>query len=738
MNSLSAKKYFLIFSGVGLIIFFLLSANQFYRTETVRQAIEAEKLKGAKLEMVRAVGRVAVEVSRITETLAQWDEVHQQLFDPTYYVYWRETRSKNKEYLPDYVVGFELYDQDGQALVRMQNREMPANVPEQRLFVQSQTGELFAFHAIKSRVVGDELVGYLGIKVDFLKLLRLLNKFILIQDNSLDLKLSFTPLVVSELSEKINYQLLDDTVESPLGAMVNELLRDYFFLFIFIIVVFYILVSFVFIKPLEDLNAHIHTLRSGGRESGVAPRSMLPALAELDATWESLNNYHNELNTTRMELDNRNAELWELAHVDSLTGINNRMAFDRDWAELMNVARNTRLDISLALFDCDFFKAINDTYGHEKGDQVIQAIATNIQDVLREGDTLYRLGGDEFLAIFIDCDEKQAERVTKRCVSAVQENAAGELGIKEGLILSVGLAYASGDDTANLSELPRQADVAMYHAKGATRNKVVHYSLELEQDSYAMVTTHVVSAVLEALEHGTNMLMHYQPIVDTFTGEVSHYEALVRITDSDGLITPADIFPIVTRRRLEVELDKAVLRSVKADLSSGNFPPGIGVAINVSPAILALNDFCELFSEFLPFLQRHPIIIEVTETTLITHLQHASECLEKMRKQGFLVALDDFGSGYSSLRYLANMPVDIVKFDISMVRSIQHDERSRNIIYDTAGLIHNAGYKLVAEGIEDETTRQAVMPIHPHYLQGYLYDRPKPLHALVSTPSYKP
>jgi EAL domain-containing protein (putative c-di-GMP-specific phosphodiesterase class I) len=314
----------------------------------------------------------------------------------------------------------------------------------------------------------------------------------------------------------------------------------------------------------------------------------------------------------------------------------------------------------------------------------------------------------------------------------VHNDAFRQLGIKETIKLSVGLAHASGMDIGNLSELPRQADVAMYHAKSSTRDKIVHYVPSLEQNASALVSNRIVGAVLNALETGEGIDMHYQPLVDASSHVPVHYEALVRISDAGGPISPMDIFPIIARRRLDVELDKAVLRAIERDLQSGGIPRGVGISVNVSGALLALNEFCEYFSGLAKYLDNHPIIIEITETSFISHLQHASDCLRKLRQNGFLVALDDFGSGYSSIRYLANMPVDIVKFDIAMVHDLNKDQRTRVIIEQTAALIRQAGYKLIAEGIESAEILQRAEALGASYYQGFLFGRPQPLSGVFA------
>lgn len=731
MKPVSAKQYFIALALIGLLVFTAITANLLWRVDEVQQAIAEESQAAAREEVRRAVNTVVNEVNRVAHELSQWDEVHQQLSDSTYYVYWRETRQKRKEYLPDYITALELYGRDKRSLITLQNQPLPPFIPDTSMYLAEDGQSLFAFSPILDRDQSGSIAGYLGLKINFLAALNALNRFTAIRADTLRAEPGHSgPTLPEAIFSRIVYDATEESSSSRLGDILIRSQRDYFIVFSALILTFYLMVTMLLIRPLRRLNQHIHDLRKGKRHSNTKHNAILPPISELVTARQSLDTYQSELDTIQSELDRKNVELWELAHIDALTGANNRLAFDRDWLDVLQLAKNKRIDVSLVLFDCDFFKAINDTYGHEVGDRVIQSIASRLQEVLREGDKLYRIGGDEFISIVVNCDDESAHKIAERCVYAVQSQTFDQLGIKETLKLSVGLAHASGVDTANLSELPRQADIAMYHAKGSTRDKIVHYGPELENDAYALVSNRIVSAVLSAIEHGENIEMHYQPLVAADSQQISHYESLVRINDPDGLITPADIFPVVARRRLDIELDKAVIRCIEKDLASNCFPPGVGISVNVSAAMLALSDFCEHISVFAPYLERNKIIIEVTETNFISHLQHASDCLQKLRQIGFTVALDDFGSGYSSIRYLANMPVDIVKFDISMVNALRKDARTRTMITDTAQLIHHAGYVLVAEGIEDEETLQLVKPLNPQYLQGFLFGRPQPLSSI--------
>ncbi|MCB1789670.1 MAG: EAL domain-containing protein, partial [Gammaproteobacteria bacterium] len=198
----------------------------------------------------------------------------------------------------------------------------------------------------------------------------------------------------------------------------------------------------------------------------------------------------------------------------------------------------------------------------------------------------------------------------------------------------------------------------------------------------------------------------------------------------DGeLIQPSNIFPVVEARRLEVELDRAVIRKVLDDLERGVVRLGTGVSINLSGPTVVHDQVCNWMSGFEPFLKDYRIMIEVTETALITQIGLANDNLSRLRTRGFDIALDDFGSGYSSVRYLASMPVDVVKFDISLVQSLQ-DRNQANIVIHLAQMILESGHHLVAEGIQDQATLESARAAGFARGQGKLIGRPAQRAAL--------
>jgi EAL domain-containing protein (putative c-di-GMP-specific phosphodiesterase class I) len=227
------------------------------------------------------------------------------------------------------------------------------------------------------------------------------------------------------------------------------------------------------------------------------------------------------------------------------------------------------------------------------------------------------------------------------------------------------------------------------------------------------------------LMEGADLIeMHYQPIAKLSTGKVDYYEALLRVHDGDSLIMPSTIFPIIEERRIEAEFDVIILGQIARDIEAGKIPEGTGISFNVSGPGLIDPVVLEKIKGLAIHLKRYKLIIEVTETALITQLHLASSILNQLRQQGFLIALDDFGSGYSSLSYLANMPVDCVKFDISLIRQLFEGSRQSVIIENLAAMVIKAGYTLVAEGVETEDILKKIAQMGFTNGQGFLFGRP--------------
>jgi EAL domain-containing protein (putative c-di-GMP-specific phosphodiesterase class I) len=214
---------------------------------------------------------------------------------------------------------------------------------------------------------------------------------------------------------------------------------------------------------------------------------------------------------------------------------------------------------------------------------------------------------------------------------------------------------------------------------------------------------------------------------------VDYYEALARIRYHGDLMLPAAFLPVVSSRRLETEFDMAVLHQVDADLSSGLLPTGTGISVNLSAQSISHPEIVSHLLELSRHNAHHPLMLEITETSLITQMAEVSTYLDLLRTLNYRIAMDDFGTGYSPLRYLVDLPVDVVKFDISLVNKLGMDNRAGQVVADFARMMSEAGYSLVAEGVETETVLCKVESLGIAHAQGYLLGRPIPLTELAAS-----
>ncbi|MBU1690291.1 MAG: bifunctional diguanylate cyclase/phosphodiesterase [Gammaproteobacteria bacterium] len=702
-----------------------------YRLDTIRADAQKRYQQAAREELAVATTHLINEIRQKGQSIAAQDETRQQLVNPAYYGYWRGNRVLGDGLLPAHVKAVEIYNRHGKALADYSTGDMPHAITAEDSagFLIHQSGRVYLY--IFTPILGieaspDSVLGTLAIKLDFMHLFKESQRFNHVSADSLRLHFdSQERLSLNQISSHLTFTLAPNPESVALADAISQFQRQGIILLTVLFLVFYLVLTSLLAAPLRRLSLHIDTLREG--QGGLLAESFTRSLpvAELEKVRHSLNDYQSKLEQMHHSLNEKNDELWTLAHRDPLTGVYNRRGFEEDWEHVRSVSSGHRLKVSMLLFDCDHFKAINDTYGHQTGDQVIQAITHSLQSTLRHGDRLYRLGGDEFATLFLDIDPDLAMQTAERCLEAVSQHDFSSLGIREPVRISAGLAHASATDAVTLATLPKQADIAMYHAKRPGKKKVAVYDDSMTNDAGVLFSTGVTNAVFEAIETGESIEMHYQPVVNLANGEVDYYEALVRIRAGHELIMPSSIFPIIEARRLEAEFDLAVIGRIEKDLEQGAIPARTGISLNVSgPGVIDPKIVGKLL-ELGRFLDRYRLIIEVTETALITQFHQASANLNKLRQDGFKIALDDFGSGYSSLGYLANMPVDIIKFDISMVRHLDAGGRQGLIVENLATMIIKAGYQMVAEGIETEKTLQNIVGIGFSRGQGYLFGRPE-------------
>ena len=720
----SLHTLLLVFLTFGILTFIGLGINLLVKVQEVNQAAATERSSSAQLELNRALQTLMENATDIGLRFSNWDEVQQQILTPTYYAYWREQRMQKVRQLPDYVVDIELYNANGNALIQPHTSSLANPIPEHENFFTNEHNSLhyYRFSPVYDRIYTDKIIGYTGIKLKVLPALLTLYHFSHIQVDSIEVT-NFSEELTSlnQILPYLKFEPRPSPQSKNLESLIKWNLLHFSILMAGIVLLMYFLFSFFLKRPLASLVKQVNTLRAGN-PSPLLENQLPLAVTEIDTLKESLVRYQFDLDKVHSKLDRQNVELWHLAHHDPLTGTFNRRAFDDDWHNLTGLFQDQRISISYVLFDCDHFKAINDTYGHQVGDELIKIIAVNLQSCLRKGDKLYRLGGDEFAAIILNTSTEGVAYIAERCIRVIQFYPFRDLGIKEPVTISVGIASAEGIDPDELKALPRHADLAMYHSKKSSLKFQV-YTQQMGEDS-SILSSHIVNAVLAAVKDNKRILPHYQEIRRCNTNTVSFYEALVRLKDVDGMIYPGDIFPVINRHALDAEFDRGIIAAIQRDLEADIIPAGTGVSINLSAASLIQTDLEQHILGLIPYLHSHTIVIEVTETSFISHLNQATDNLKELQRLGFIIALDDFGSGYSSIRYLANMPVDIVKFDIAMIQTMRASPRNRKIVEHIAKMIRDAGYLLIAEGIEDQSTLELVIEMGATHVQGYYLDKP--------------
>jgi diguanylate cyclase (GGDEF)-like protein len=728
---LPIASYLIGFFSVAALMFALIGGWMLSQSKEITLLANEGRVQSAHQELADAMQQVEQKAQAITTRLSLWEEVYQQLGDHTFYEYWRRNRALQAGYTPSYVMALELYDKQGRNLQATSVSGLPALRPSQSDTIQLEGGHpyYYRYSVISKRGDATRIIGHIGIKIDFQQALLDLNRFVHVKTGSITYpQQGATFTSVSELLARTRFTAMPLAETEQLEQLMRDTLLRYALLSLIMLLIAYFLTTYLLHTPLRNLSSYIEALRRGSSEHAELPVNQPFCVSEFEVLRNSIVSYQLELEQMNSSLEQKNRELWKLARHDALTGIPNRRAYEEDWKKLQQLIRGQRLSLSVVLIDCDHFKAINDSYGHDIGDQVLQSIAAILQPVLRDGDHLYRLGGNEFAIHLLNNGPEQAQQFAISCLQQLEQHDFRSLGIREPVRFSIGLATASGDDATTLNQLHKHADIAMYQAKRAGSNKIVAYTPALAASGEVIRSNRFITAVYQAVELNRGIELHFQPVLGVGDAYRGFHEVLVRLRDAEGLIMPGHIFPVIEAEGLAVELDYAIIRHLAMQLNERGSEAIGRFSINIDGDTLMHHEFMERIAVLQPHLQRVPqgIVLEVTETALISELKEAGRRLKQLRQQGYIIALDDFGSGYSSLRYLASMPVDIIKFDINLIRDLEGEGKQAEITADMARMIRRAGYQLVAEGIENESLLHKVEALGFTHLQGFLFRRPAP------------
>lgn len=693
------------------------------RLEQVNREVSEQRLHIEQMELRQAVAGVIAKTEQAARRLADWDETRQQLANPTYYVYWQSSRALANPNAAGFLDEIELYRADGRPLRNPPSAHMPTRFEtlERFPYVVTDQGQASLWVAAAVRNPGDDqAVGHIVVRSDFLASLRELEELHHVEIGTLQFRSATgMRLVADQIAGQLSYRRRQDDLAFRLNNSVKRSVFEAALIALVLALVFYVALRFYLIGPARNLMALVDDLRRGNRsEARLHAAEELPVI-ELDQIRRSLTGYQLRLNEVHGRLDEKNRELWDLAHRDALTGIGNRRGFEVEWEQCLLSKQGCGSRIVMLLFDCDHFKAINDSYGHEVGDRLLIAIAATLEDRVPEGGAVYRLGGDEFAMLVYDMSMSAVWQLAEQCLDAIHQVDIQTLGIREPIRLSVGIAEADCADRERIDALRRQADLAMYRAKRPGSSPISVFQPEMaESGEEDLVSSLVRSLLYQALNDPNGLIIEFEPIARIADKDVAMVETLTRLRDHGERIYPGRFLPVVEARRLEAEFDLAVLARLMAELRERSLPEGMGVTVNLFGPSLSNASVVARLRELGELLDGRQKVIEVTETALITQLGHVTQVLEGLRQRGFLVALDDFGTGYSSLRYLTDMPVDIIKFDSDLVATLRSKGREGGVARGLARLLKDNGYRLVAEGVDGAADLTELAELGFDFVQG--------------------
>ena len=409
---------------------------------------------------------------------------------------------------------------------------------------------------------------------------------------------------------------------------------------------------------------------------------------------------------------------------DLLTGMPNRVLLHDRLRQAIRAAERDGTSVALLIMDLDRFKEVNDTFGHHYGDLLLRQVGERLQSALRAGDTLARLGGDEFALLLPGSDESSAITVVRRLQQVLDEPLA-----IDGQLFTIGASLGvavSPEHAADADTLLQRADVAMYVAKRSGSGYAVYTA---EEDQHSPDRLALASELRLAIQQD-QLLLHFQPKVDLVDGRVIGVEALVRWRHPRrGLVPPDQFIPLAEQSGLIHPLSQWVLAAAARQYHTWR-SAGVELPIAVNLSMRNLHDprLSQTITELLDTWRLPPgaLSIEITESSLMADPDRALAVLGGLRQLGLTIAIDDFGTGYSSLAYLKRLPVAELKIDRSFVGEMATDPNDLAIVRSTVELAHNLGLRVVAEGVEDDTSEELLADLGCDQAQGYFISRPLP------------
>lgn len=488
------------------------------------------------------------------------------------------------------------------------------------------------------------------------------------------------------------------------------------------------------------VDLHMHgTVSSNGTQLGITVAAITLLIMALcinaalaDKKLQSKEQDLRHANAMLNQLDQVQVSLQQAAHYDGLTNLVNRRGFDQLFADKLQERQATGGMLAVMFLDIDHFKRINDSLGHDAGDELLKAIANLLRNATRgQDDVVARFGGDEFCVLLSLRTRDEARMMAQRIMTALK-NPIELAGRRMVMTTSIGISLFP-DDGNSTEALLKNADLALYQSKGNGRNSVHFFSEDLR--SKASMALHLEAELHEALRGGQELELYYQPIFDLRSGQVTRLEALVRWRHPEhGLLSPDAFIGIAETNGLIVELDGWVLRRACLDLGElerlGH--DKLRIALNCSALNLKRESLVDEIAKALSDTGAKPqrLELEVTENAVMLNIDAAIKVLSSIEALGVSLVIDDFGTGYSSLAYLKRLPLNTLKIDRSFIQNTSPAPYDMQVVKAIIAMAHTLGMQVITEGVETEEQYEMLKQYGCDYAQGFLLGHPVPMAQL--------
>ncbi|WP_158972515.1 EAL domain-containing protein [Paraglaciecola sp. L3A3] len=538
----------------------------------------------------------------------------------------------------------------------------------------------------------------------------------------------------------LGYLLIVHDSKGPLSKSKLNLLKQVLpltlLVLVIVIIILFVIQARLFL-PLSRLSALAQKIQETNDYSlkiEIKGKQEVSSLSQdLNLMMETINQetQKNKEYTEKLMIQQKAME--RLANFDALTGLPNRQSFMETLRVELAKAERTNSNLVLLYFDLDGFKGVNDSLGHETGDQLLIEVSKRTKGFLRDGDILSRLGGDEFLILLHnEPNDLFLYQISERLVTGLSEPFdinSWEVQVS----VSVGIAKAF-DSNFNLSEFVSNADIAMYRSKLAGRNTHTIFIPEMMEDNKRKLL--IANSISHAIKND-EFILFYQPKVSP-TERIVGYEALLRWTsDSLGVVSPAEFIPIAEQSGKILIITQWVLERLCKDMTTiqKHINPDVVISVNLSAQDIKSKSLIAYVKKLFTQYNVNPktIEFEVTESAYLENFDMANDFFKEMKELGISIALDDFGTGYSSLGYLTQLHLNTLKIDKQFVDNLLISKRSTLITKTIIEMAKQLNLKICAEGVETREQFDFLVENGCHQLQGYLFSKPISLEQMLTT-----